>query len=75
MDTFDIDLCVYLADSNTGGGARAISPSKPPPASIQPPTQMPQVPSSHAAASFYDQSGSNTSKKIIQRKLMTADTV
>jgi vacuolar protein sorting-associated protein VTA1 len=49
------------ADSNTGGGARAISPSKPPPASIQPPTQMPQVPSSHAAASFYDQSGSNTS--------------
>jgi len=46
-------------DSNTGASARAISPSKPPAASMQPPTQMPQVPSSHAASSYYDQNSGN----------------
>jgi len=61
-DIFHIDLCVYLADNNIGASARAISPSKPPAASIQPPPQMPQVPSSNAATSYYDQSSGNKSK-------------
>jgi hypothetical protein len=53
---------VYLADNNTGASARAISPSKPPASLAQPPSQMPQVPSSHAAASYYDQNSGNKSK-------------
>ncbi len=54
---------MYLADSNTGASARAISPSKPPTTSAQPPSQMPQVPSSHGAGSFYDQSNSSNKSK------------
>jgi hypothetical protein len=63
---FVIDLilliCVHLADNNTGASARAVSPSKPPAASAQPMPQMPQVPSSHGATSFYDQNSGNKSK-------------
>jgi vacuolar protein sorting-associated protein VTA1 len=46
-------------DSNTGANVRGISPSQPPAPSAQPSSQMPQVPSSHGAASFYDQSSGN----------------
>jgi hypothetical protein len=65
---FDLELDVHLADNNNGANAPAISPSKPPATTAQP-----QMPSSHAGASYYDQSGGgggNKSKRIFTSKLL-----